>query len=380
MRRPLRIGINALYLIPQGVGGTEIYLRHLLRALSQIDTYNQYYVFTNRETGTSLTPAADNFHTRIQPISAVWRPGRLLWEQLGLPLAVWRQQLDCLLNPGFTAPFFSPAPSVSVFHDLQHVRRPECFRPWDLPFWKLFLYGSAHRSKAIIAVSTATQRDILTHYKLPPEQVHVVPHGVGDEFFQLFARRGPVAPFLLYVSTLHPHKNHLRLLRAFARAACRFPHFRLVCAGLRGFATAQVEQEIQRLGLNSRVILTGWIADQELLQLYRTAAACIYPSTFEGFGIPVLEAMAAGIPLACSRIEPLASLAQDCALLFDPWSEKEMVEVLETLMSGAPELHRLAAKARERAHNFRWEMTARLTLRVLSEACAKEVHAMTPSA
>src|SRR5579862_1932194 len=126
--RPLRIGVNALYLIPGGVGGTEIYLQHLLRALAETDRHNFYFVFTNRETPASLVPAAPNFQQVAQEVQAQSRPARILWEQTALPLAAMRLGLDALLNPGFTAPICWPGASVTVFHDMQHKRHPEHFR------------------------------------------------------------------------------------------------------------------------------------------------------------------------------------------------------------------------------------------------------------
>jgi hypothetical protein len=136
---PLRIGVNALYLIPGGVGGTEIYLRGLLAGLAEIDAVNRYFIFTNRETGPDLVPQRPNFQRLPQPVRAVSRPARILWEQAALPLAAVRHSLDVMLNPGFTAPVFCPCPQVTVFHDLQHKRHPEYFRWFDLPFWRLML-------------------------------------------------------------------------------------------------------------------------------------------------------------------------------------------------------------------------------------------------
>ena len=138
--RPLRIGINALYLIPGGVGGTEIYLRGLLAGLAEIDPVNEYFIFTNRETGSGLAPASANFQQVPQHVRAVRRSSRLLWEQTVLPIEAVKRKLDVMLNPGFTAPLLCPCPQVTVFHDLQHKRHPEYFRWFDLPFWRFFLY------------------------------------------------------------------------------------------------------------------------------------------------------------------------------------------------------------------------------------------------
>src|SRR5438477_6501482 len=123
-----RIGVNALYLIPGGVGGTEIYLRNLLRAFAEFDNHNEYVVFTNRETGADLVPKQSNFEWAPQPVRASFRPARILWEQIGLPLAVRNRCIDVLFNPGFTCPTLSACPNVTVFHDLQHKRHPEHFR------------------------------------------------------------------------------------------------------------------------------------------------------------------------------------------------------------------------------------------------------------
>src|SRR5271169_2994995 len=182
---PLRIGVNALYLIPGGVGGTEIYLRHLLATLAAIDGENEYLVFTNRETDTGLVPASANFRAVPQAVRAAFRPARILWEQTGLAFAATARGLDVLLNPGFTAPILCACPQVTVFHDLQHKRHPEYFRWFDLPFWRLLLWASAHRSRLLIAVSEATREDLARVYHLPPARIDVVLHGVEPEFFAL---------------------------------------------------------------------------------------------------------------------------------------------------------------------------------------------------
>src|SRR5581483_2385773 len=128
------------------------------------------------------------------------------WEQTALAFLAGRMRLDVLLNPGFTAPLLAPCPQVTMFHDLQHVRHPEYFRWFDLPFWKLLLFGSAHISKALLAPSDATAKDVVRHYRLPETKVRVGRLGADALFYELAQRRKP-EKFLLAVSTLHPHKN-----------------------------------------------------------------------------------------------------------------------------------------------------------------------------
>ncbi|MGD0297436.1 MAG: glycosyltransferase family 1 protein [Bryobacteraceae bacterium] len=352
----LRIGVNALYLIPGGVGGTEIYLRNLLAALAEIDSVNQYFIFTNRETGADLVPGPANFLNVPQPVNARFRPARILWEQFILPFSVRKHRLDVLFNPGFTAPLVCGCPMVTVFHDLQHKRHPEYFRWFDLPFWNFFLWASAWRSRGLIAVSGATRDDLERYYGVGARVIH---HGVERAFFEVASKRQP-KDYLLCVSTSHPHKNLIALLRAFGQAG-GMPH--LVITGVRGFAAREVERGVEQI-VGDSVKITGWIPRGELYELFRGARGFIYPSTFEGFGMPVLEAMAAGVPVACSDIPPLREIAGSTVHYFDPASENEIRDALEKLAASAIPTE----AARERAREFTWEKTARETLDYLSKS------------
>ncbi len=358
-RAGLRIGVNALYLIPGSVGGTEIYLRELLAALAELDQVNEYLVFTNLETQSGLVPKQANFHWKPQAVHARFRPARILWEQIVLPFEAARYRLDVLFNPGFTAPVFSPCRQVTVFHDLQHKRHPEYFRWFDLPFWRLLLWAAAHRSDRLIAVSEATRADLLRFYRVPEERVAVIAHGVEPAFSRL--DRSHTESYLLCVSTLHPHKNLPRLIRAYGR---KKRDFRLVLAGLRGFHAESIERQIEEMGLRDSVQITGWVPREELYSLYERARAFVYPSMFEGFGMPVLEAMAAGIPVACSDIPPLREVAGDAALYFDPLNEDAIAASIERVMSDPHLRDRLAQAGRERARPFTWERCAEQTRQV----------------
>ncbi|MCU1274493.1 MAG: glycosyl transferase, group 1 [Bryobacterales bacterium] len=363
----MRIGVNALYLIPGGVGGTEIYLRNLLRALAEIDSANEYFIFTNRETGKDLAPRRANFQLVQQPVRATLRPARIVWEQTVLPLSVAARHVDVLLNPGFTAPIVCGCPQVTVFHDMQHKRHPEHFRWFDRPFWNFLLFWSGHVSACIVADSDATREDLERFYRLRASKIRVVPLGVEPEFFAIARARHP-EPFLLSVSTLHPHKNLDGLLRAFVEFRRDRPEYRLVIAGLRGFEAANLERLRAKLGLTDAVEFTGWIAREKLYELYGRAWAFIYPSTFEGFGLPVVEALAAGIPTACSRIEPLSSTASDAALQFDPKDDSALIEAMKRVVNDEQLRANLSAAGPQRAALFSWRTTARLTLDALLEA------------
>jgi glycosyltransferase involved in cell wall biosynthesis len=353
----MRIGVNALYLIPGGVGGTEIYLRSLLTALAEIDHHNHYFVFTNRETGPDLVPVQPNFSHVPQAVRAVNRPARLLWEQTVLPLAAARLRLDVILNPGFTAPLLCGCPQVTVFHDLQHKRHPEYFRWFDLPFWNFFLFWSVTVSARIVAISGATADDLRRWYRLPSAKIVTIPSGVDPRFFGLAAGRRP-EPFLLAVSTLHPHKNLDGLLRAFALFRERHPQYRLIVSGIHGFFSAELHALRDRLHLAESVEFPGWIPREHLYRLYARATAFVFPSLFEGFGLPVLEALAAGLPTACSQIEPMNSIAADAALKFDPRDPSAIADAMHRLVTDGELRQRLAVAGPLRAAQFSWRTTA----------------------
>ncbi len=354
-------------MIPGGVGGTEIYLRTLLAALAEIDPLDEYFIFANRETGRELAPPAPNFHYEPQPVPGVSRPARTIWEQCALPVVAARRGLDVLLNAGLTAPLLCPCASVTVMHDLQHLRLPQNFRWYLRPFWRMFLFQSAVSSDALIAVSEATRDDLLRYYPVPASRIHVIGHGVDEKFFELGHRRRerPPQPMVLCVSTLHPHKNLERLVRAFAAFRRTRPEYRLVLAGMRGHHAEAIEKAIAQAGQTETVRVTGWIERERLYELFLDAAVFVYPSTFEGFGMPILEAMAAGVPTACSNIEPMRGIAGPAALMFPPEDEAAITEALLRLTSEEELRDRLSRDGPERASRFSWRRAAEATLEVL---------------
>lgn len=368
--RPLRIGINGLFMIPGGVGGTEIYLRSLIQALDRLGAPHRFFVFINSESEGWMNLRSPRFEFIQSGVHATNRSWRLMWEQSILPVKLRSLGIDVILNPGYTGPMVAHCPSVTVFHDLQHLRHPEYFRWYDLPFWKLFLYASAVRSASIIAVSEPTRQDFLTHYKADPARVRTVHHGVDPEFFGIRERHSPEAGprYVLSVSTLHPHKNFRRLLVAYADFVEKQPAVNLVIAGLRGFDSAAIAQLILELNLGDKVRCTGWIPREDLYCLFAGADAFIYPTMFEGFGMTLLEAMAAGLPVACSSIEPVRTIAGDAALLFDPGSTSGIEDAFLRI-TGDEELRSCLRQAGpRRARDFSWDETARATLKALTDA------------
>ena len=186
----------------------------------------------------------------------------------------------------------------------------------------------------------------------------MIHHGVDERLFSL-GREPAAEPFLLCVSTLHPHKNIERLVRVFAEFRRRMPGWRLVLAGMRGYHAGPVERLVDGLGLGEWVRITGWIPRDELYALYRGAGAFVYPSTFEGFGMPVLEALAAGVPACCSDIPPLLEVADEAAVFFDPSSDDDMLRAMVEVAGNEELRARLAERGPEHAAGFSWTACAK---------------------
>lgn len=370
----MRIGINALYLLPGGVGGTETYLRELLAWMPRIAPEHEYFAIVNRECESAALPASPRLRLVRTGVPAASRPARLLYEQVLVPAQARALRLDVLFNPGFTAPALCGCPCVTTFHDLQHKRHPEYFRRFDLPAWNFFLGLSARRSRRILAVSQATANDFRRFYPGVKSPIDITPLGARDVFFSLRSPGHAPEDYLLCVSTLHPHKNHVRLVRAFAKWRRESGSAtRLVLAGMRGFAAEAVERTIAECQAASFVTIMGWIGDEELLTLCRDARAFIFPSLFEGFGIPVMEALACGLPCAVSAIEPMQSHAGEAALYFNPLSEDAIADAIHRILTDDALRSRLAQAGPRQAEGFRWKRTAQLTVESLIAAARSPV-------
>lgn len=374
----MRIGINALYLIPGRVGGSEIYLRRLLSALGKIDRDNQYVVFSNRENRGTFE-LGENFIEHHCPVRALIRPHRIAWEQLVLPWRARQRRLDVLHSPGFVAPLFAPCPSVITVLDLIYLEFPQTF-PFLARQWMRFLVRhSSRRAERIIALSNYSRDEILWGLDVPHWKIRSIYLGGGEdrmapagpgEAEEVLTKHGIRTPYLLTVAAAHPHKNLIRLLEAYYRLAEK-DEYQLVIVGVRhNRYGARVAQTVERLDLAGRVLFTGWVGEREKEIIYSRAALTVFPSLLEGFGLPVLESMRYRVPVACSNLPSLAEVAGEAARLFDPYSAESIAAAIRDCLGNQPLRRRLIEKGLRHSAGFTWEETARQTLEVYRAAAA----------
>jgi glycosyltransferase involved in cell wall biosynthesis len=360
----VRIGINGLYLIPGGVGGSEIYLRSLVAALGDVPADHEFVVFLANEAASTFPPQA---RARIVAagIDAVHRPRRLLFEQFRLPGLCRRHGIDVLLNPGFTGPFAPGRPMATVIFDLQFRDHPEYFSRADRLGWRLFVGQAIRRSERLIAISEWTRKRLLAHYPAAVGRVDVIPIGIEERVAS--ARWSPASDkrYLLTISTLHPHKNLDTLLRAFSIFAPSQPDVRLVIAGLKGNAADDLLRLRSDLDLERQVEFTYWIPREQLLNLLQHCWAFVFPSRYEGFGMPVAEALSLGIPTVCSDIAVLDEVAGEAALRFRRDSPAELAEALRRVTNDESLRAELGRRGPEQARKFQWAEIAESMIRTL---------------
>jgi len=383
----LRIGINALFL-QQPATGSGQHLYHLLQGLDGVDRENTYVLLSPRfhKATTTRIPELSSKFRNVQGVSALARLGenfeKLWWEQVGLLQACHREKLDLLHCPYFASPLASPIPTVVTIHDVIPLLLPEYSAHLAGRAYTQLSALAARRARAVIAVSECSKRDIVRTLGLPGERIHVIGNAV-DESYQpvhdprLLAsvreRYGLGERFVLYFGGFDVRKNIHRLIKAYARVRDQFdePH-QLVVAGRFRFVAHRLYPDprilVREMGLESDVVFTGQIREQDKPPLYSAATVFAFPSLYEGFGMPVLEAMACGAPVVTSNSSALPEVAGDAAVLVDPTSVEAIGEAILELVQDPARRARLGEAARARAAHFSWTAVARQTLEVYAEA------------
>lgn len=366
----MHIGLNLVFLVPGATGGMETYARELIPELVAAAPGHRFTAFINREAAAAAPgPWSDLVESVIVPVRAGNRMEWVRGEQQLLPGLARRAGVELLHSLASTAPSWGRFRRVVTIHDLIYRIVPDAHPGVRALGMRVLVPLAARRSDRIIVDAASTRDDLQRLLGVDPDRVEVVPLGIGHP-----ARATPVAvatvraglgadqrAIVLSVSAKLAHKNLIRLIRALAR----IPSDRRPLLVLPGYPTPH-EEEVRAhaaaLGVADDVRLLGWVSAEELEGLYAAAACFVFPSLAEGFGLPVLEAMARGVPVACSGRGALAEVAGDAALLFDPESESAISAAIERVIVDPELARRLVAAGRRRAAGFSWRATAQGTL------------------
>jgi glycosyltransferase involved in cell wall biosynthesis len=358
-----------------GRTGVGYYTEHLLRHTAAQCQLDAITVISNRPVATDRPLPA---HVRTI-VSASWSP-RLVWMQTQAPRIVRRIHADVVHFTNGMVPLASPVPTVVTIHDMSLTMFP-AFHPVRRVLLNRPLVNlAARRADAIITVSEAAKRDIVRLYGLESSRVHVVHEAAAPSFRVIHdpselrrvrERYGLGERFILYVGTIEPRKNLPKLIEAFARhrVAGDLPH-QLVCAGPYGWLSDDIEKQIDRLRIRDAVHFTGYVPFDDLPAIYNLAEMFVFPSVYEGFGLPVIEAMACGTPVITGSVAALTEVAGGASERVDPLEPESLGEAIAALASSRDRREDLSRRGLERAQTFSWERAATETLDVYRHAVA----------
>ena len=345
--------------------GVSRYTYRLIEGLARDPAGNQYSAFVTARDGRAAKSLASD---RMRLVPARWpteRPAqRVLWEQTVLPRELRRRAVDVFHSPVNVLPARLPCPSVVTIHDLAFVHFPQFFRPARRIYQRTFTTRSARAATLVVTVSESTRRDVLA-LGVDPARVRVIYPAIEDRFqpvddpevLRAFrAEHGLPERYCLFLGTLEPRKNIVRLLEAYARLRMldgETPP--LVLAGAKGWYYDAIFDRVRTLGLDRSVTFAGYVRDEEQPLWYSAAEIFVYPSLFEGFGLPVAEAMASGTPVITSSVSSLPEVAGDAAILVDPSSPEALAHAMHRALRDGETRGRLLALGLRQAHQFSFE-------------------------
>ncbi len=376
----MHIGLNAHLLSSSRsyrAAGINRYVYSLLKHLPTVAGQHRFTVFLgDRKAGEALA----GLETRVSTLPTVQPAVRIVWEQLVQPVRVMAERVELLHSLAFVQPLVLPCPGVVTIYDLSFVLFPQRLQPWRRLYLRWGSTLSARRATRVVAISASTKRDIINLLGVPGQKVDVVPCGVDDDFRpvdepglldQLRRKHGLPPRMLLFVGTIEPRKNLTMLLKSYALLRERMQAPPLVIGGPPGWRHGEVFSLVEELDLLDRVLFPGYIARDELPLWYNAAELFVYPSLYEGFGLPPLEAMACGTPVVISDTSSFPEVVGDAGLLVDPTSAEEIAQAMERVLTDGALRNTLSARGLDRARAFTWQRAARETIGVYDRATAK---------
>ncbi len=370
----MHIGLNLIFLVPGETGGMEVYARELIGALlAEAPPGTRFTAFLSREAAAG-GPWEDGLATLTVPVNAQNRVQWVVGEQALLPRMAARAGVDLVHSLASTAPAWGRFRRVVTVHDLIYARFPEAHAGIRDRGMKVLVPLAVRRSDRVIAISQSTRNDLVQLLGVPDAKIDVVEQGMGSVSppaataaetrarFELGERR-----VLLSLSARRPHKNLAALIGAMARIPAEERPL-LVLPGYRTRHEQELRERARAAGIETDVRFLQWMSGEDIEALWAVADVFVFPSLYEGFGLPVLEAMARGVPVACSNTSSLPEVAGDAALLFDPRDELAIADALRRLLSDGALREQLRARGLARAREFSWARTARLTLECYARA------------
>ncbi len=359
------IGIDASRVNIKNKTGTEYYSYNLIKHLLKIDKINKYILYSSRSLKDEFKGL--NFVNRT-----LYTP--YLWTQLRLSAEILKAPPDLLFIPAHTIPWIHPKKTVVTIHGLEYEYYPEAYSAFERRHLRLTTRLAVKWARRIIVPSECTKRDLIKFYQADKGKVKVVYHGY-DFKSQIPNPKSQINPnfqntkYILFIGRLEKRKNLVRLIQIFNLLKKKYNiSHKLILAGKKGFGFGEIKKAIQNSSYQRDIFLKGYILEKEKTDLLKNADIFVFPSFYEGFGIPVLEAMVSGTPVVCSNVSSLPEIVGDAALLVDPLDADKTAEAVYKLLKDENLRNKMIRRGFENIKRFSWEKCARETLKVLEEA------------
>ena len=345
-------------------GGIGVYTSNLLRALVHMDQWNQYILLYRSPEHLGQFSCYANVTEQVLPA-----PNKLWWDQITVPRFARNASIDLIFNPKLSIPLFTKRKTVLVMHGADQFANPRAFQWYDRIYFSIANCLYCRSSTAIITMTNRGKQDIIHYMSARPDKLHVI-YESYNELCRLMDRINLARvkeqyslpdQFILFVGGVTPSKNLGNLLRAYGQIRQAFPH-KLVLVGFKRWKFQKDFALVDRLSLHDRILCTGFIPDEDIPALYNLADVFVFPSLYEGFGMPVLEAMACGCPVITSKTGCSPEVAGGAALLIDPYHPDEIAESIRRVLTERALREQLIRKGLQRVQQFSWENTARATL------------------
>ena len=369
----MRFAIDA-HTIGRHLTGNEVYVRNLLENYARLDRESEFFTYVCSEYAASEVP--NRFEKRSVSANPFMRLG------FDLTQRVFADKPD-LLHVQYTAPLYCPAPFVVSVHDVSYLEHPEYFTAARRLQLQATVSNTVKRAARVLTVSEFSRQRIMAAYKIPEERIEVIYNAVSPHFHPVQPKTafnsvsgnfGVQWPYILSVGDLQPRKNQIGLIAAFEDLVRNYPQFphHLVLVGKPTWFAPKVYEAARKSSVNERIHFTDFVNDEDLLHLYNAAELVVYPSFYEGFGLPILEAQACGRAIACSNTSAMPEVADSAALLFDPTSKSEILRCMRDLLIDTELRQRMERLGIKNAARFSWEKAARQTLDVYYEVVGKK--------
>lgn len=358
--------------------GVGFYVRYLVEALRNIDKKNYYFLITNNRKEEPLGDFAE--YCQLLP---TWFSNENhvlgdLWENFFLPLRLLWNKIDIFHGPAFLIPsLYLHKAAVATVHDLVAYSYPHTIPIKYQYYMKMLIRVATMRADKVIVDSYSVKNELIERLKVPEDKIRVVPLGVSpiyrvvndrDLIKSVKGKYGIKKDFILQVGNIEPRKNLPRLFKAFSLFNEKSNNsYQLVNVGKRGWLYKEIFEMVSRYGLEEDIIFTQYVSEEDLVLLYNSAALLVYPSLYEGFGLPILEAMSCGTPVITSKVSSMPEVAGKAALLIDPLNIEEIAWAIYKVLTDTELKNRLKELGLERAALFSWEKTAQQTLEVYQE-------------